>query len=264
MKLFRTMIMTLILLLTAVSVVNAEETAVPTLYGIDTADEIEELVVTPVLISEPVPVLISEVPTLYNDKFTNYEITFKDTVIEFDTQPQLIEGKVMLPLRFIAETLGYEVTWNNASKQVDLMKGPHFTSISIGKNSYFKNKMAPRELSIAPTIVDGRTLVPVEFVSEIMGYGVEFSDDGLKIFDEAFTTLTGYVSEINVLLNYTMVTVAPRLGDDVEMWESTILIVTDNTIINRDPLAVGDIINGVHMPVMTMSIPAQTQAVVIY
>lgn len=202
--------------------------------------------------------------TVKDSRFNGFAMTFDEKVIEFDVQPQIVDGIVMVPLRGVAEAIGYEVTWNNDTRQVELMMGAKYTAIKIGNNGYFVNRMAPGPLSSAPVIVNNRTLVPVEFVTEILGYGVELEDGTMKIYDEAFTTLTGYISNIVENDDYTMVTVAPRLGDDVEMWETTILIVSDNTVINRAPLAIGDMINGVHLPVMTMSIPGQTGAVVIY
>lgn len=211
----------------------------------------------------PSPVLIST-PVHYEKQFNGFEIVFREAVIAMDTQAQVIDDRVMIPLRFVAESLGYEVSWNGESQSVDLMKGPHFTSITISRNSYFKNKMAPRILSAEPVIVDSRTMVPIEFITEILGFGVEFKDNQLKIHDEPFTTLTGYITEMTELDDYTMVYVAPGIGEDVEMWEQTVLIVSDNTIINRAPLAVGELIKGVHLPMMTMSIPGQTNAVVIY
>lgn len=193
-----------------------------------------------------------------------FDISFNEETLEMDVRPQVIDGKVMLPLRAVAEALGYEVTWNNETKSVELLKGPQWTSIKIGENAYFRNRMAPAPLSAAPVIVDSRTLIPAEFVTEILQYGIQVQEGVLKIYDEPFTTLTGYVSSIDVLENYTMVYVAPRQGEDVELWEQTVLIVSEDTIINREPYYVGDLINGVHMPVMTMSIPGQTGAVVIY
>lgn len=214
----------------------------------------DDLVAVPILISAPV----------MNLQFQGAQMTYLDERIEMDVVPQVIDGKVMVPLRAVAEAIGFEVTWNNETKMVEMVKGAQWTSIKIGENSYFRNRMAPWPLSAAPVIVQDRTFVPVEFVTEILGYGMEHREGTIKIYDEPFTTLTGYVYDIEELDGYTKVAVAPRMGDDVEIWETTVLIVSEDTIINREPYVVGDMINGVHLPMMTMSIPGQTGAVVIY
>jgi len=257
MKLKKTIIITVAVLMINGSLAQASATS--TVVSVLQNQKVTKQVsVTTTLISEV------EKSEIHNGKFNGFEIIFNDKVIDFDTKPQVIEGKVMVPLRFVAEALGYKVIWNGEKNSVDLMKGPQFTSVYIGSNSYFKNKMAASPLSIAPTIMDERTMVPVEFLTEILGYGVEFQNNKLKVYDESLTTLTGYVSNMKEVGGTIMVTVAPRLGDDVEMWETTILMVNEDTIINREPIKEGDLINAVHLPVMTMSIPGQTGAVVIY
>lgn len=216
----------------------------------------------PTTLTKPVAELISEL--LDNSRFDGMEVIYKDIIVELDIRPQSMDGKVMVPLRAIAESLGYEVKWNNETRSIDLINGPHYTSVVIGKNSYFKNKMAASELSSAPVIVESRTLVPVEFITEILGYGVEYREGQLKIYEEPFTTLTGYINMIEILDDYSKVYIAPRLGDDVEMWEQTVLIVSEKTMNNYGALVEGELINGVHLPVMTMSIPGQTSAVILY
>ena len=213
--------------------------------------------------SMPVPVLISA--DLMNQQFAEgFAIVYEDKTLEMDVKPQVIDGKVMVPLRAIAQALGFQVTWNAETRRIDLINGARFTSVAIGENAYFINRMAPSPLSAAPVIVDNRTLVPAEFITEILQQGIQIEDGTMKIYDEPFTTLSGYVSVIEELDGYTKVYVAPRDTDDVEMWEQTVLIVSENTIINREAYQVGDFINGVHLPVMTMSIPGQTAAVIIY
>jgi hypothetical protein len=75
-----------------------------------------------------------------------------------------VKGNVMVPLRAIAEALGYDVTWNNELQRAFLGKD---ISLSIGSDSYTYMKMAPIQLGTAPTIVEGRTFVPLSFFKEV-------------------------------------------------------------------------------------------------
>lgn len=199
-----------------------------------------------------------------NGKFNAFSVTFKEESVEFDVQPQVINGCVMVPLRAIAEILGYKVEWENDTKSISLIKGSMHTDICIGKNSYYKFKTASVELSMPATLVEGRTLVPIEFITEILGFGVVFKEDNLKIYEETFMTLIGYISEIQQIDSYKMMTIVPALDEAFKPYEKTIIIVNDDTIINREELKVGQLIKAVHFPVMTMSIPAQTSTVIIY
>lgn len=76
------------------------------------------------------------------------------------------EGNLMLPLRKIAETLGFTVEWNGEMRAVVLNSGIY--SLQIGENSYNKGKMMPVELSAAPEITNDLTYVPVDYFIEIL------------------------------------------------------------------------------------------------
>lgn len=83
-----------------------------------------------------------------------------DTMIEKN-------GTVFLPLRTIAEQLGYTLKWNEQSKSTDLIKGAYTATVTVGSQDYGKSKMRVR-LDNAPEIVNGKTLVPVEFFTEVL------------------------------------------------------------------------------------------------
>lgn len=78
------------------------------------------------------------------------------------------QGVVMAPLRAIAEALGYEVTWDAASKSVRVGKA---ISLQVGEDQYIYARMAPIELGTAPTMVDGLTYVPLSFFTDVMRTG---------------------------------------------------------------------------------------------
>ena len=42
--------------------------------------------------------------------------------VELDVPGQLIRGRTLVPIRFIAESLGAEVNWNSASSRVEILK----------------------------------------------------------------------------------------------------------------------------------------------
>lgn len=74
----------------------------------------------------------------------------------------------LVPLREVAEKLGYTVRWSNKSASADIIQGAAWTSITPGKNQYTYNKMAPIELSVAPQMIGGVTYVPEAFFNEIL------------------------------------------------------------------------------------------------
>ncbi|MCR2805495.1 copper amine oxidase N-terminal domain-containing protein [Paenibacillus soyae] len=75
------------------------------------------------------------------------------------------EGTVMVPLRAIAEALGYELTWEAETRTVRV--GP-VISLQIGEDYYVYAKMAPIELGTAPVLSDGVTYVPISFFKQVI------------------------------------------------------------------------------------------------
>lgn len=74
---------------------------------------------------------------------------------------------LMVPLREIAETLGFTVEWDGAAKSIMLNSGMY--SLKIGENAYGVGKMMPQQLKAAPVIKDDDlTYVPVEYFTELL------------------------------------------------------------------------------------------------
>lgn len=85
---------------------------------------------------------------------------------------------MMVPLKFFAETLGYNVTWDN-TKGAGVAGG----YIKSNVNSYYteKTKATPIKLTAAKTI-DGRMYVPVEYFTDVLGENVFYDGDVIRMF----------------------------------------------------------------------------------
>lgn len=132
-------------------------------------------------------------------------------------------GRTLVPIRFVSESLGYTVGWNDEEKAVSIFNKidmltldeskdyEYFRSIStykyvrltIGSNvavisdEYILGEyifMQEVPIDQAAIIKDGRTMVPVRFISERMGLDVQWDGSTKKI------TITsqgeGYVPEL--------------------------------------------------------------------
>lgn len=82
---------------------------------------------------------------------------------------------VMVPLRAVAEPLGFTVTWDNGSVLVD--NGTIHTKVTIGVDQYvittskenLVGMSAPFSLGAAPYVVDGVTYVPLGLFNALLG-----------------------------------------------------------------------------------------------
>lgn len=95
--------------------------------------------------------------------------------MNFDVPPVFEQGRVLVPMRPIFEAFGKDVTWDAASKTVTARTRFHATAgktntmkLTVGqKVAYLDGR--PVSLDIPARIVKGRTLIPVRFVSEVLG-----------------------------------------------------------------------------------------------
>lgn len=74
------------------------------------------------------------------------------------------QGTIMVPLRAIATSLGFDVKWNRELQSITL---DHMISLRPGEDYYTYARIAPIQLGTAPELIDGTTFVPLNFFSEV-------------------------------------------------------------------------------------------------
>ena len=92
-----------------------------------------------------------------NLQIGNTTSTLNEKAITNDVAPQIINGNTVVPLRFIAESLGTEIEWNAEEKKVIITS--EGKTIEVGKQD-------------GMVIKDSRTLVPIRYISENLGANV--------------------------------------------------------------------------------------------
>jgi len=103
---------------------------------------------------------------ILTDKITKIKLTINSleyklngSVIQNDVEPYISDqSRTMLPLRIVAEAIGAEVGWNNATKTVTITKGPKTITLIIGQQ-------LPNGLGAAE-IKNDRAFVPLRYIAE--------------------------------------------------------------------------------------------------
>lgn len=90
------------------------------------------------------------------------EVPFRDEIMYEK------EGTIMLPVRLLAETLGYEVNWMPEMNAVELRREARSALLRIGSTEYGVNKMR-LVLAVAPEVKNGKTYVPSDFFEKALG-----------------------------------------------------------------------------------------------
>lgn len=95
-------------------------------------------------------------------------LTLNNHPLYTDVAPRIESGRTLVPLRAIAEGLGVQVNWDEASRTVTLNSGLTTVKVRIDDPAAQINGHAVR-LDVPARIAAGRTLVPVRFISEAFG-----------------------------------------------------------------------------------------------
>jgi hypothetical protein len=90
--------------------------------------------------------------------------------VPLDAAPFIADGRTMVPFRFIGEALGAEVDWDADTRTAYFTDGATVVGLTIGEALYDDEG----DYMGTPTIVDGRTFVPVRFVVVSMGATIEW------------------------------------------------------------------------------------------
>ncbi len=95
--------------------------------------------------------------------------------------PAIFQGRTYVAIRFLSEKVfEAQVDWNAEERSVTFTKGDFVVTLFVGKKIAIVNG---KEISIdaPPIIVEGRTLVPLRFISENLGASVEWEAETQKV-----------------------------------------------------------------------------------
>ena len=95
--------------------------------------------------------------------------------IKNDVAPKIVNDRTMLPIRIVAESLGGTVTWNGELQRVTIQKGADVILITIGADTAYVNGTAVK-LDAAAFVENGRTYLPLRFISETLGAQVAWNE----------------------------------------------------------------------------------------
>lgn len=96
------------------------------------------------------------------------KVVLNNENLNFDVSPVIENGRTLVPLRIIFENLGAEVEWNQKTQTVTATKDEIIIKLTINSVDAYKNNQVVK-LDVPAKIKNGRTLVPLRFVSEAMG-----------------------------------------------------------------------------------------------
>jgi hypothetical protein len=230
-------------------------------------------------LQEPVPISSLNVNEKPQDSYEGFHfvIVINGTALNPEENKVYMkdDDTIMIPLRAVTETLGYEIQWNNEARVVELLKGPNLIMVKPGEDYYSFGKMAPVKLGTASEILKGTTYVPLNFLTDILKVetvmdetgGINITSQQTETKESTLLQTLGKISEINKTEKGTSLWIEGENSDEgydsivLHINEETPLIdpITDKTLSIKD-LKQGDSVRAFYGPALTRSLPPQGQA----
>lgn len=113
--------------------------------------------------------------------------------VTMDATPQIVKDRTLVPVRYLAESCGADVAWDEKLKQVKLTKGEALVLMTIGSQKLLVNDKTA-QMDVAPMIIKDRTMLPARWVAENLGWQVAW--------DETKRTVTIYPQQVSTLDNH--------------------------------------------------------------
>lgn len=90
-----------------------------------------------------------------------------------DVAPYIKDSRTYVPLRALAQSFGADVNWDETTGEITVDGNGTKVVLEVGKTTYTVNDNE-KTMDVAPELdsAAGRTLVPVRFVAEALGYNV--------------------------------------------------------------------------------------------
>lgn len=114
-------------------------------------------------------------------------VTLDGNSISFDVQPQIIDGRTLVPLRKMFEEIGALVKWDGDTQTVTARKSSKTITLTINSNEMTIDKGKTDEdgnaiteivtLDVPAQIIDERTFVPARVISEAFGFDVDWDSE---------------------------------------------------------------------------------------
>ena len=106
--------------------------------------------------------------------------------VRTDSPPVIEQDRTLAPVRALVEALGYIVAWEPVSQEVEIYETKTYNcvlSMTVDSNIAYIltntdgiSEMEELQIDVPVKIINGRTMAPVRFIAEALGFTVNWND----------------------------------------------------------------------------------------
>lgn len=120
--------------------------------------------------------LYNKAAQLFNQsKGQGFKVFSKGVLIDFskydNVMPTIVDGRTLIPVRALAESLGAVVTYEDSTREITIILNGKTIHLKLDSVQASVNGV-PSTLEVPATTVGGRTMIPLRFVGEAFGKSV--------------------------------------------------------------------------------------------
>ena len=108
--------------------------------------------------------------------WSNPIIIYNDNVLGFNNPPVMENDRTLIPMRFLFEQMGAEVSWDETTNTATVSKASDVVSFSID-NTVATVNAQPKTMDVPARLINDKTYIPLRFLSEELGYTVEWDEE---------------------------------------------------------------------------------------
>jgi hypothetical protein len=116
-----------------------------------------------------------------SESIPEIKVYLDEQELEFDTSPEIVNNRTFVPMRSIFEALGADMEWSDSRRDVTASVGLEEINIKIGSTVAIHNTEVDT-LDAAPYIKDNRTMLPLRYLSESLGYNVDWNPSERTVY----------------------------------------------------------------------------------
>lgn len=155
----------------------------------------------------------------WNTHNENIKLYFNDNYITTDVPSLIVKDRTLVPVRAFFEYIGADVLWNDVKREVTIKVDD--LKILIGIDSYVAYVNGSATLLDVPAKIvtdsnnNGRTLVPIRFISENLGYDVSWDEKTYSVYvseknENSIEYITNIAASRNGISDYISVTTTSK------------------------------------------------------
>lgn len=131
--------------------------------------------------------------------------------IQCDVPPIAVNGRTLVPVRALFEYLDARVTWDDILGQVLITSETAVIILNLESNIASVNGNSVT-LDAAPVVINGRTLVPIRFISETLGYSISWDGSSRTVY----VMTSGVTSSVNNFQNSSSSNVSSDMNIEIK------------------------------------------------